>query len=105
MECPYCNKIISDDTSECECGYKFDGHHEGSVAKSKGRPNKIPWDGINPRCPNETCDNSYGDISVEDAFRVTTIEQGMMGKVFRQDAVNMVFCNKCGHIVGVASKG
>ena len=104
MECPYCNKIVNDNASECECGYKFKGHKEKSIEGSKG-VNKIPWDGINPRCPNEKCDNSYGDISVEDAFKVATIEQGLMGKVFRQDAVNMVFCTKCGHIIGVASKG
>ena len=28
MNCPYCNKIVSDDASECECGYKFEEHKE-----------------------------------------------------------------------------
>ena len=62
-------------------------------------------DSVNPKCPNTECEYHTDPPYPQIAFAINVLEHGMMGKVFKSEAVNMISCNKCGHIIGVASKG
>jgi len=60
---------------------------------------------IYPKCPNKECDNHLGHTPPKQAFTVSVITDGLMGSIFKSEAINMVSCKECGHIIGVSGKG
>ena len=61
--------------------------------------------GVFPKCPNPECELHTNPINPKEAFAINVIEHGLLGKVLKSNTANMISCVKCGHIIGVSSKG
>ena len=84
----------------CKTEYDVSVLQEKSAEKPKPA-NQIVY----PKCPNIECENHLGHIPPKDAFRISVLEDGLLGKIFKSESLNIVSCKKCGHIIGVSGKG
>ena len=110
VKCPSCEisisfrkrtKVLGGNSMICnDCGHTMSVAEFNSLAFSDTHQTFVK-----PKCPNSECENHTNPPLPKDAFVINVLEQGLLGKVFKSESVNMISCVKCGHIIGVAGKG